>query len=101
SLDFVALVVHSLRSKVMGSTDSARLAGIHVANSPAGRNIDSLAALKRWNQSFTDAFRPRTDLVDHFVAGDRGLVTINLHWKHDRPFNGLAPTGKTGTSVEN
>ncbi|MGF7183755.1 ester cyclase [Tunturiibacter psychrotolerans] len=71
------------------------------SNSPAGRNIDSLAALKRWNQSFTDAFRPRTDLVDHFVAGDRGLVTINLHWKHDRPFNGLAPTGKTGTSVEN
>lgn len=71
------------------------------SNSPAGRNIDGIAALKRWNQSFIDAFRPRTDLVDHFVAGDRGLVTINLHWKHDRPFNGLAPTGKTGTSVEN
>ena len=71
------------------------------SNSPAGRNIDGIAALKRWNQSFIDAFRPRTDLVDHFVSGDRGLVTINLHWKHDRPFNGLAPTGKTGTSVEN
>jgi len=71
------------------------------SNSPAGRNIDGIAALKRWNQSFITAFRPRTDLVDHFVAGDRGLVTINLHWKHDRPFNGLAPTGKTGTSVEN
>ena len=71
------------------------------SNSPAGRNIDGIAALKHWNQSFIDAFRPRTDLVDHFVAGDRGLVTINLHWKHDRPFNGLAPTGKTGTSVEN
>ncbi|AXC15769.1 hypothetical protein ACPOL_6549 [Acidisarcina polymorpha] len=71
------------------------------SNSPAGRNIDGIAALKRWNQSFIDSFRPRTDLVDHFVAGDRGLVTINLHWKHDRPFNGLAPTGKTGTSVEN
>ena len=71
------------------------------SNSPAGRNIDGIAALKRWNQSFIDAFRPRTDLVDHFVAGDRGLVTINLHWKHDRPFNGLAPTGKTGTSVDN
>ena len=71
------------------------------SNSPAGRNIDGIAALKGWNQSFIDAFRPRTDLVDHFVAGDRGLVTINLHWKHDRPFNGLAPTGKTGTSVEN
>ena len=71
------------------------------SNSPAGRNIDGIAALKRWNQSFIDSFRPRTDLVDHFVAGDRGLVTINLHWKHERPFNGLAPTGKTGTSVEN
>ena len=71
------------------------------SNSPAGRNIDGIAALKRWNQSFIDSFRPRTDLVDHFVAGDRGLVTVNLHWKHDRPFNGLAPTGKTGTSVEN
>lgn len=71
------------------------------SNSPAGRNIDGIAALKRWNQSFIDSFRPRTDLVDHFIAGDRGLVTINLHWRHDRPFNGLAPTGKTGTSVEN
>lgn len=71
------------------------------SNSPAGRNIDGIAALKRWNQSFIDSFRPRTDLVDHFVAGDRGLVTINLHWKHDLPFNGLAPTGRTGTSVEN
>ncbi len=64
------------------------------SNSPAGRNIDGIAALKRWNQSFIDAFRPRTDLVDHFVVGDRGLVTINLHWRHERPFNGLAPTGK-------
>ena len=71
------------------------------SNRPAGRNIDGIAALKRWNQSFIDSFRPRTDLVDHFVAGDRGLVTINLHWKHDFPFNGLAPTGKSGTSVEN
>ena len=71
------------------------------SNSTAGLNINGIAALKRWNQSFIDAFRPRTDLVDHFVAGDRGLVTINLHWKHERPFNGLAPTGKTGTSVEN
>ena len=71
------------------------------SNSPAGRNIDGIAALKRWNQSFIDAFRPRTDLVDHFVSGNRGLVTINLHWKHERLFNGLAPTGKTGTSVEN
>jgi len=71
------------------------------SNSPAGRNIDGISALKRWNQSFITAFRPQTDLVDHFVAGDRGLVTVNLHWKHVLPFNGLAPTGQTGTSVEN
>jgi hypothetical protein len=71
------------------------------SNSPAGRNINGIAALKRWNQSFITAFHPRTDLVDHFVAGDRGLVAINLHWKHVRPFNGIPPTGKTRTSVEN
>ena len=71
------------------------------SNSPAGLNINGIAALKRWNQAFITAFRPRTDLIDHFVAGDRGLVTVNLHWKHERPFNGLAPTGKSGTSVEN
>ena len=71
------------------------------SNSPAGRNIDGIAALKRWNQAFITAFRPQTDLIDHFVSGDRGLVTINLHRKHDRPINGLAPTGKSGTSVEN
>jgi len=71
------------------------------SNSPAGRGIDGISALKRWNQSFITAFRPHTDLIDHFVAGDRGLVTVNLHWKHELPFNGLAPTGKTGTSVEN
>lgn len=71
------------------------------ANSPAGRDIDGLATLKRFNQAFLDAFRPRTDLVDHFVAGDRGLVVVNLHWTHDGgPFNGIPPTGKSGTSIE-
>lgn len=71
------------------------------ANSPAGRNIGGLQNLKRWQKAFTLAFRPRVDLVDHFVAGNRGMVTINLHWKHDgAPFNGIAPTGKSGTSVE-
>jgi hypothetical protein len=71
------------------------------ANSPAGRNIGGLENLKRFQKAFTTAFRPRIDLIDHFVAGDRGLVTVNLHWKHDGgPFNGIAPTGKSGTSVE-
>ena len=28
-------------------------------------------------------------------------MTVNLHWKHDGgPFNGIAPTGRSGTSVE-
>jgi hypothetical protein len=52
------------------------------------------------NKAFT-AFRPRTDLIDHYVVGDRGAVTINLHWKYDgEAFNGIAPTGQSGTSVE-
>ncbi len=71
------------------------------ANSPAGRDVVGLEALKRFNKAFHTAFRPRTDLIDHYVVGDRGLVTINLHWKHDgEPFNGIAPTGQSGTSVE-
>ena len=53
------------------------------------------------NKAFITAFRPRTDLIDHYVVGDRGAVTINLHWKHDgEAFNGIAPTGQSGTSVE-
>ena len=71
------------------------------ANSPAGRGVVGLKALKRWNKAFITTFRPRTDLIDHYVGGDRGAVTINLHWKHDgEAFNGIAPTGQSGTSVE-
>jgi predicted ester cyclase len=72
-----------------------------IANSPAGRDTVGLETLKRFNKAFLTAFRPRTDLIDHYVVGDRGAVTVNLHWKHDGgPFNGIAPTGKSGTSVE-
>lgn len=71
------------------------------ANSPAGRNINGLQILKQFQKAFTTAFRPRVDLIDHYVLGDRGLLTFNLHWKHDGgPFNGIAPTGASGTSVE-
>jgi hypothetical protein len=71
------------------------------ANSPAGRSINGLKTLKQFQKAFTTAFRPRVDLIDHYVLGDRGLLTFNLHWKHDGgPFNGIAPTGKSGTSVE-
>lgn len=70
-------------------------------NSPAGRDIVGRASLKAWVQAFIEAFHPRVDLIDHYVAGDRALVTINLHWKHDgAPFLGIAPTGAHGTSVE-
>ena len=40
-------------------------------------------------------------MIDHYVASDRALVTVNLHWTHDRgPFFGIEPTGQSGTSVE-
>jgi hypothetical protein len=71
------------------------------ANSPAGRDIVGLELLKKFNKAFITAFHPRTDLIDHYVVGDRGLLTINLHWKHDgAAFNGIEPTGHSGTSVE-
>jgi len=71
-------------------------------NSPAGRGIVGRDALKGWLNAFISSFRPRIDLIDHYVAGDRALLTVNLHWKHDgAPFFGIVPTGKDGTSVEN
>ncbi len=70
-------------------------------NSPAGRDIVGRDALQAWVQAFIDAFHPRVDLIDHYVAGERALLTINLHWKHDgAPFFGIAPTKTDGTSVE-
>jgi len=72
-----------------------------VINSPAGRDVVGREALKAWVGAFLAAFRPRVDLIDHYVAGDRALLTINMHWKHDgAPFFGIAPTGAGGTSVE-
>lgn len=71
-------------------------------NSPAGRDMVGLVTLKAWVQAFLVSFRPRVDLIDEYVTGDRGLVTINLHWTHDgSPFFGIEPTGTSGTSVEN
>ncbi|MDN4040031.1 nuclear transport factor 2 family protein [Massilia sp. YIM B02443] len=72
-----------------------------VINSPAGRDVVGRDALKAWIGAFIAAFRPRVDLIDHYVAGERALLTINLHWQHDgAPFFGIAPTGVGGTSVE-
>ncbi|MEG3089214.1 ester cyclase [Sphingomonas sp. PB4P5] len=72
-----------------------------MTNSPAGRDIAGREALQNWIKAFHEAFDLRVDLIDHYLVGDRGLVTINLHWKHDRgPFFGLEPTGQSGTSIE-
>jgi hypothetical protein len=72
-----------------------------MTNSPAGRDIAGREALQSWIKAFHGAFDLRVDLIDHYLAGNRGLVTVNLHWKHDRaPFFGLEPTGRSGTSIE-
>jgi len=72
-----------------------------IANSPAGRDIAGRAALQDWIKAFHEAFELRVDLIDQYVAGDRGLVTVNLHWMHNRaPFFGIEPTGQSGTSIE-
>lgn len=72
-----------------------------VINSPAGRDTVGRDALKVWVQAFLSSFRPRVDLIDQYIAGDRALLTINMHWKHDGVFFfGIAPTGASGTSVE-
>jgi hypothetical protein len=42
------------------------------ANSPAGQGVVGLETLKRGNKAFITAFRPRTDLIDHYVVGARG-----------------------------
>jgi hypothetical protein len=73
-------------------------------NSPAGRGMRGLTTLKGWASGFTD-LAYRIDLVDEHLALDhegtgRGFITFVLHWKHTKDFNGLAPTGREGTSVE-
>jgi hypothetical protein len=73
-------------------------------NSPAGRGIQGLQALKDFAVQFTD-LAYQIDLVDEHIALDdrgsgRGFITFCLNWKHTRDFGGLAPTGREGTSVE-
>lgn len=72
-----------------------------ITNSPAGRDIAGRDALQGWIKAFHAAFELRVDLIDHYVAGDRGLVTVNLHWVHNRgAFFGIEATGQSGTSIE-
>ena len=73
-------------------------------NSPAGYGMSGLDVLKDWAAQFVQLGK-QIDLVDEHIALDedgngRGFITFNLHWKHDRDFMGLAPTGREGTSVE-
>jgi hypothetical protein len=72
--------------------------------SPIGRGVTGIRTLKEWAESFATLGK-QIDLTDEHVALDddgngRGFITINLHWKHDQDFFGLAPTGREGTSVE-
>jgi hypothetical protein len=70
-------------------------------NSPAGRDIFGREALQDWIKAFHGAFELRVDLIDHYLVGDRGMVTVNLHWQHNRAsFFGIEPTGQSGTSIE-
>jgi hypothetical protein len=74
-------------------------------NSPAGFGIRGRTALKNWATAFSSSLGYRIDLVDEHLALDdkgdgRGFITFNLHWKHDRDFMGLTPTGREGTSIE-
>jgi hypothetical protein len=75
-----------------------------VINSPAGFGLKGREALKSWAAAFAGSLGYRIDLVDEHLALDdngdgRGFITLNLHWKHDRDFMGIAPTGREGTSV--
>lgn len=71
-----------------------------VMNSSGAWDVHGLDALKTWARGFHTAFHPRIDLVDEIIAGDRLVITVNLHWKHDGEFFGIRPTGRSGTSVE-
>ncbi|NET74436.1 MAG: ester cyclase [Sphaerospermopsis sp. SIO1G2] len=64
-----------------------------------------LEHLKGWGKEFITALETRVDLVDEFEVIDatgngRGFITVTLYWKHAKPFFGIAPTGREGTSVE-
>ncbi|NET71564.1 MAG: ester cyclase [Sphaerospermopsis sp. SIO1G2] len=61
--------------------------------------------LKVWGNEFIQALSPRIDLIDEYESIDqhgngRGFITINLNWKHVKPFFGIKPTGREGTSIE-
>jgi hypothetical protein len=75
-----------------------------LVNSPARFGQRGLQALKAWAEQFVRLGK-QIDLVDEHLALDddgngRGIITFNLHWKHDEPFFDIAPTGREGTSVE-
>ena len=74
-------------------------------NSPAGFGIKGRSALKSWAAAFSGTLGYQIDLVDEHLSLDhngngRGFITFNLHWKHDKDFMGVTPTGREGTSVE-
>lgn len=77
-----------------------------ITNSSAAFGVVGREALKKWANAFLTGFAPRIDLVDQINAIDesgngRAVATINLNWTHVKPFFGLQPTGRSGTSIEN
>lgn len=73
-------------------------------NSPGAFHMSGLQVLKDWASGFTQ-LAYQIDLVDEHLALDesgdgRGFITFNLHWKHEKDFFGVKPTGREGTSVE-
>src|SRR5262245_32937367 len=82
----------------------AIMADTLLLNSPLAFGVRGLKAFKDVAKQFTD-LAYRIDLIDEHVALDaggngRGFVTFLLHWKHTKPFLGIAPTGLEGTSLE-
>jgi SnoaL-like polyketide cyclase len=75
-----------------------------LVNSPAGHGMRGLNGFKEFGVVFT-GLGDRIDLLDEHLALDdkgtgRGFVTFCLHWSHTEEFQGIAPTGREGTSVE-
>lgn len=62
--------------------------------------MTGLEPLKGWAAQFHSGFQPRLDLVDEIYGVNRAVIAVNLHWKHDRQFFHLEPTGRRGTSIE-
>ncbi|OYQ46492.1 hypothetical protein CHU92_01415 [Flavobacterium cyanobacteriorum] len=62
--------------------------------------IEGIELLKAWGAEFLNSLEPQVDLVDEFDGGERAFISVCLYWKHTKPFFGIPPTGREGTSIE-